>query len=260
MRKGGTTKQDMLGDYTNVLNHVVDVISKLTTDDECCSVTSLTLPETIATDSSSFLCGGGSVNLHEDNQKWIDDDADSAGYWKRDEDEYNRDEVDSDDELSISSDCVPLHMTDDDAIDEIDFTRELMGYVEGFEAHETPIGRIQEEDYAPVPSIHTIHTIASRSTKSTTQRLRRPPLPTRARSQGTRNSASAPTKQSRGHRRQRSGGSIPTTVMEKEDPPGIRRRPSNDHYSLPERRMITCCSCQRRMFDGEVCDCGKYEI
>lgn len=262
MRKGGT-KEDMLGEYTDVLNHVVDVISKLTTDDDCCSDTSPTVAETVISDSSSFFAPcGGSVHVHEDStHTWIDDEADSV-YWQQDEEECRRDQAaDSDDELSMCSDIMPLYMMDDDAIDEIDFTRELMGYMEGFDAHEMPISRIEEEqdEYVPV-NVPVTHSVASRSPKSISKRLR-PPLPTRARSNGTRSAAGGipPKQPKKSHRRQRSGGSIPT-VMEKVSPRRLLRRHSNGHKSLPEKRTITCSTCGRRTTDGEVCDCGKWEI
>lgn len=262
--KKGTTKQEMLGEYTNVLNHVVDVISKLTTDDDCCSDTSLTVPETIVSGSDSstmsFLLCGGAVDHHEEvTQRWIDDGDTDSGYWKREDSDCHHDdaadEADSDDDLSISSDVVPLFMTDEDALDEIDFTRELMGYVEGFEAHDMPISRIEEEEKRDIPVSMSV----SRSPPSSSKRLR-PPLPTRARSHSTKSSVvTAPVpKQKRGHRRQRSGGSIPT-VMEKEDP-RRSQRPSFSHQSLPERRMISCSTCRRRTVEGEVCGCGKWEI
>lgn len=261
--KKGTTNREMLGEYTDVLNHVVDVISKLTTDDDCCSDTSLTVPETIvsSTDDSStmsFLLCGGAVGHHDEEvtQRWIDDGDTDSGYWKRDDSDCNRDDAaDSDDDLSVSSDCVPLYMTDEDAIDEIDFTRELMGYVEGFEAHDMPISRIEEEEERDVP----VATSSSQSPRSSSKRLR-PPLPTRAQSHGTKSSSgTAPVpKLKKGHRRQHSGGSIPT-IMEKKDPRRFRR-PSFSHQSLPERRMISCSICRRRTVEGEVCDCGKWEI
>ena len=43
-------------------------------------------------------------------------------------------------------DVVPLYMTEEDALDDISFTQELMGYVDGFEAHNMPIRRIVEEE------------------------------------------------------------------------------------------------------------------
>jgi hypothetical protein len=261
--KKGSTRREMLREYADVLNHVVDVISKLTTDDDCCSDTSLTVPETIVSGSDSstlsFLLCGGAVDRHEEvTQRWIDDGDTDSGYWKRDDTDCFRDDdaCDSDDDLSISSDVVPLFMTDEDAIDEIDFTRELMGYVEGFEAHDMPISRIEEEGKRDIP----VSMSASRSPRSSNSKRVRPPLPTRARSHGTKSSVgTAPIpKQKKSHRRQRSGGSIPT-IVEKEDPRRLRRS-SFSHQSLPERRMISCSTCRRRTVEGEVCDCGKWEI
>lgn len=300
LRKDG--KQEMIGEYKQVLNIVVDAISKLTADDDE-SDTSLTIPETVVSDNSSYLFCGGSV-LTEKSDGWIEEQHEGEPlHWKRDlgrEDERD-DAAESDDDLSISSDVMPLYMTDEDAIDEIDFTRELMGYMEGFEAAEMPIGRIEEEDFEPYIPSRTDTTRSSRSSRSGAPS--RPPLPRQqqprrqqpptappprrqqssSRQPQQRQSQSqqrsshhgirttvhrevAPPKKHKGHRRQRSGGSVPMNPMDiyrKEDPPGSLRRRLSGHQSLPDaerrRKVISCCSCRKRIYEGDVCDCGKWE-
>lgn len=158
-------KLNIINKYSEVLKMVLEAISKLTKDDDF-SDTSTTLPETIHTNegnNSSFSLCVGSCNrqVNEGNAttksyQWIDDDDggddnDLQVDWERREDIESEDVrgagIDNaeDDDISICSDVVPLMMTDDDALDEISFTREIMGYADGFEAHEMPIARITEE-------------------------------------------------------------------------------------------------------------------
>jgi len=125
--------------------------------------------------SSCSLCAGDNSNSDDENKAivvnqsfpWIpvdDDNNNELQQKNREKREDNETKLakiskiyinntDTDDEISISSDTVPLMMTDDDALDEVSFTRELMGYEQGFEANEMPISRIlekaeeEEEDY-----------------------------------------------------------------------------------------------------------------
>jgi hypothetical protein len=202
----------LLGDYSGAFTSVVDAIFKLGVEDECGSgsESSLTVPETVATNDmdtpTSFqLCGGYSDEIQEEEPV----------FWKGNEDgeRDNADETDEDDDISVSSDCVPLGMTDEDAIDEIDFTRELMGYVEGFDDFNLNVRRILEEEEEDdedqrenqrlkfIPKQHSIQPNTNANAKGVNQR---PPLPALKHP-----SHEIPPAPKLGHRRTRSGGSTP---------------------------------------------------
>jgi hypothetical protein len=260
-------------EYTEVLSLVVDAISKLSPDDEI-SDTSTTLPETVVTNTqedSSFSLFGGSLEHQVDGTKnyaWIEDETQTDPFWERriGAGGSDADAESDDDTLSISSDVVPLAMTDEDALDEISFTRELMGYVEGFEAHEIPVWRIEEEEDEEYESF-----AREQRTTVTMAPKTRPPLPTLSRQsvkrEAPKNTANKGKKLQKGHRRNNSGGSAPTilqSLVVREE--GMRqhrqgKRPA-DHVSLPgnQRSIVPCSNCGRRIRDGDVCQCGKWEI
>lgn len=211
MSKNSSTVS-ILGDYSGAFNSVVDAFFKLGPYDEfgSGSDSSVTVPETVATvdfdNPTTFqLCGDYTEETHEEE----------PGYWKRNEDDGERDNVDeSDDEISVSSDCVPLVMTDEDAIDEIDFTRQLMGYVEGFDNFNLNVRRIleeeEEDDDDDDQRENKMLIFSPRQQRKGQQKPtpraanERPPLPV-----AKHPSLAIPPPTKLGHRRTRSGGSTP---------------------------------------------------
>lgn len=206
----------LLGDYSGAFNSVVDAFFKLA-EDECGSgsESSLTVPETVGTNDldtpTSFqLCGGYSDEVQEEEPV----------FWKRNEEDGERDnadETDEDDDISASSDCVPLGMTDDDAIDEIEFTRELMGYVEGFDDFNLNVRRIleeeEEDDDDQRENQRLKFTPKQHSTQPNTDANaiginHRPPLPV-----VKHLSHEIPPPLKLGHRRTQSGGSTPLAKL-----------------------------------------------
>jgi len=186
---GEGRKQDMMGDYPDLLGMLVSAISISNKDDES-SNTSTTLPETVYTNeddiSPFFLCGGSLWRQNNDTERKPTShyglaDYNSEVHWERRQESEEQSE--DDDDLSISSDVVPLMMMDDDALDEISFTRELMGYEEGFDAHDMPIGRIlenQDEEISNEEDLASpcMNDSPRRNPHKLPKRQNRPPLPT----------------------------------------------------------------------------------
>lgn len=277
---------EMLSEYTEALNSVVNAISNLRTDDDCCSNTSLTLPETVTTnDSASFLVCGGSVGREDREYTWIEQQQheEEPMYWRGEEDDGDRDEADeSDDELSICSDCMPLTMTDEDALDEIDFTREMMGYQEGFDENtcHMAITRIEEGKDAefvrpcsspkspkkqnqrlPLPTRRQpSHGSSCSSPKSSRKQNQRLPL------QVTRQPSHGSPSKPKGIRRNNSGGSAPTAMGAVAPVAPERKRLFRPRTSVnrslpePEHRVVACIVCQRMIYEGARCQCGMWEI
>jgi hypothetical protein len=237
MRSGN--KPDLFGDYTDVLSSVVDAISKIAADDDGCSMTSLTLPESVMThDSLHQICSDSVVGHHDKSYNYIEEQHDGEPmYWKpNDEDDERDGAAETDDEISVSSDFVPLAMTDEDAIDEIDFTRELMGYEEGFDNYNWNVRRIlEEEDEEEEEECVELIFSPKQSKVHQTQwsANKRPPLPLAKQGQ----THVVPPNGKPSHRRTLSGGNPNTTrqVLAHVGPPNSRpgHRRSHSGGSLP---------------------------
>lgn len=167
-------KQEDASNPANLLTMMVETISRITKDNNDLSSTSTTLLEKIYTCEDSlypfFLCGGSlgkQINdaLLPNTKKSGSFEDNSASCWERREE--IEDPCESDDDLSISSDVVPLSMMDDDALDEISFTRELMGYEEGFYDYYMPIGVNGEDQHEE---------LFSRTKESYSQRIHNSPI------------------------------------------------------------------------------------
>jgi hypothetical protein len=129
-KSGNISRKEVLGEYNQVLNLVVDAILKLSTEDEVrkrrdestqCSVT---VPETIATAddcSVDFDVYGTGYPSEEPTEPWPLHNKNE-----------NRPVRMDDDEWSVSSDTLPLYMADEDAFDESEFCQVMMGYAHGF--------------------------------------------------------------------------------------------------------------------------------
>lgn len=132
-------KQEVASDAVDLLSTVIDTISRITNDNKDLSASATTIPQAI-------LCGGSLGHQINDDVLpkmkkfgWFEDVAERR--------EDTEEMWESDDEFSIASDLVPLSMMDEDALDEISFTRELMGYEEGFDDYKMPIGNIDDDQY-----------------------------------------------------------------------------------------------------------------
>mmetsp|Transcript_13645 Transcript_13645/g.20774 ORF Transcript_13645/g.20774 Transcript_13645/m.20774 type:complete len:300 (+) Transcript_13645:162-1061(+) len=132
-------KQEVASDSVDLLATVIDTISRITNDNKDLSDSATTIPQAI-------LCGGSLGHQINDDVfpktkkfGWFEDGAERR--------EDTEEMWESDDEFSMASDLVPLSMMDEDALDEISFTRELMGYEEGFDDYKMPIGNIDDDQY-----------------------------------------------------------------------------------------------------------------
>lgn len=152
--RSDNTAKDLRGcDQTWDLSSVADGIAKMAADDDGCSMTSITLPESVMThDSSSFhqVYGDASVGGHNDKSYngievqleegkpmyWASSEANNEGYGAT-EKQY---------ELSDTLDFVPSAMTEEYIIDEVEFTRQLMGYEVGFDGYTSIDKTIPQDD------------------------------------------------------------------------------------------------------------------
>jgi hypothetical protein len=186
-KSGNNSRKEVLSEYSQVLNVVVDSILKLSTEDEVqkgrdesthCSVTE---PETITTtDDCSFYFDGYATGYPSEEP---------TEHWPlQNKNDENRPVRMGDDEWSISSDTLPLYMRDEDACDETEFCEVMMGYAEGFVPE-----RIDETQY-----------IEDRLPLRRNWSGERPPLP--------RPSQVLPPTKKKAHRSRGSGNSAPAAL------------------------------------------------
>lgn len=277
--KPNRRKDELLREYTEVLNLVVHAISELTADADVrdddsrgeASDTSETVPETIASTSDSVspfsdrptpspgsemygIWTEDGEQLTEETvlQQWNDFEQQAVytpGPSKHRQREPNQDRDNNSDAESVTSDIVPFTMTDDDALDEILLTRELMGYEEGFNVQYC--SPITEEKTKPQKSFSNDY-YQSREAPSA-----RPPRYRRTH----RNKKKETTKPKRTHRRQRSGGSAPTVLegLAGTDAASHQGSTQGSTQSAPATVNRVCPVCQH-LPPHERCKEGTYCI
>lgn len=126
-------KKNVLKEYTQMLNLVVDAISKLTTENsdknhgDDGTHTSATHCETVG--SIEDPTGHFSSTAGYSSESF--DTSDPWDNHTTKDHTHNISLDDNDDEWSASSDTLPLYMTDADALDEMEFSQVMMGYAVG---------------------------------------------------------------------------------------------------------------------------------
>jgi hypothetical protein len=130
------TNLDVWGDYSRDLLRVVDSLCTWPLVDEHHQNW---IQSSSKTPSSSSSLDSTQSNTNVTNEITCDNSSISSSNKLKSERENIHpisrieNDVGDDDASSVASDCVPWGMTDEDALDEIEFTRELMGYEEGFD-------------------------------------------------------------------------------------------------------------------------------
>lgn len=205
-----TRKKNVLGEYTQMLNLVVDAISKLTSESsdgnhrDDGTQTSTTHCESVGSTDDHTAHFSSTVGYSSES-------FDTSDPWDNHTRKDHTHNVPlDDDEWSASSDTLPLYMTDADALDETEFSQVMMGYAEG-----SCNGKVLPQVTIPIRS--------SRRRDG----LIRPPLP--------------PTKLKPTHRRHGSANSAPTGELDTKRHADAMSLSSGKRRTEPGRWSTTMC-------------------